>query len=65
MTSSSQNVFQYMQGNLREKMNEYADFISGGACKAYSEYTKLCGIIEGLAIAEREILDLAEKYESE
>jgi|TARA_R100001460_G_scaffold51764_6_gene90575 hypothetical protein len=54
-----------MKGNLREKMNEYADFISGGACKDYSEYTKLCGIIEGLAIAEREILDLAEKYESE
>ena len=55
MTSSSQNVFQYMQGNLREKMNEYADFIIGVACKDYSEYTKFCGIIEGFAIAEREI----------
>ena len=62
---SSVNSFEYYRQALRSQMNEYADHISGGACKDYSEYTKLCGIIEGLAIAEREILDLAEKYESE
>jgi hypothetical protein len=46
-------------------MNEYADHISGGACKDYSDYTKLCGVIEGLALAEREILDLKERFESD
>ncbi len=46
-------------------MNEYADHISGGGCKDYSNYTKLCGVIEGLAIAEREILDLKARFESE
>ena len=34
-----------------------------GAAKDYSEYQKLCGTIQGLAIAERYIIDLAEKVE--
>jgi|TARA_R110000824_G_scaffold113757_1_gene263755 hypothetical protein len=46
-------------------MNEYADHISGGACKDYSEYSKCVGIIEGLAIAERELLDMQAKVEED
>ena len=65
MISNQDNVFDYLRKGLREKMNEYADHISGGACKDYSDYTKLCGVIEGLAIAEREILDLKERFESD
>jgi hypothetical protein len=42
-------------------MNNYADDISGGVCADYAAYTKLCGVIQGLAIAERHLLDLAEK----
>mgnify|MGYP006425358789 FL=1 len=44
-------------------MNEHADHISGGGCKNFEEYSKCCGIIEGLAITEREMLDLQAKYE--
>ena len=40
LDDNSENVFQYCRV-IREKMNEYADFISGGACKDYSEYTKV------------------------
>ena len=65
MASNEDNVFDYLKKELRDKMNEYADHISGGACKDYSDYTKLCGGIEGLAIAEREILDLRARFESE
>ena len=52
---------------LREKiridMNNYADDLAGGACRSYDEYQKLCGVIQGLATAERHLLDLAEKVE--
>ena len=52
---------------LREKiridMNNYADDCAGGACRNFDEYQKLCGTIQGLAIAERHLLDLAEKVE--
>ena len=45
---------------IREDMNNYADDIAGGVCADYAAYTKLCGVIQGLAIAERHLLDLAE-----
>ena len=37
---SSVNSFEYYRQTLRNQMNEYADHISGGACKDYSEYSK-------------------------
>ena len=47
---------------LRNIMNQHADHISTGACKDYSDYQKMAGIIEGLALAERELLDWVEKH---
>ncbi len=60
---SENNLFEHMRKPLREKMNELSDHMSGGGCKSFEEYAKCCGIIEGLAIAEREILDLKARYE--
>ena len=48
---------------LREDMNNYTDDMAGGACQSFEQYQKLCGVIQGLAIAERYLLDLAEKLE--
>ena len=62
---SSVNSFEYYRQTLRNQMNEYSDHISGGACKDYSEYSKCVGIIEGLAIAERELLDMQAKVEED
>jgi hypothetical protein len=44
-------------------MNEIADNISTGGAVDFPEYKRMCGIIEGLATAERELLDLQEKIE--
>jgi hypothetical protein len=44
-------------------MNNYADDLSGGGCRTFEEYQKLCGVIQGLALAERYLLDLAQKVE--
>jgi len=43
-------------------MNDHADHISTGACQDYAQYQKMVGIIEGLALAEREALDWVEKF---
>ncbi len=60
-------MIQEFAGVLREQvrtdMNNYADDCAGGACRSFEEYQKLCGVIQGLATAERYLLDLAEKVE--
>ena len=65
MNRSSENSFEYLRDKLRNQMNDISDHISGGACKDYNDYAKCCGIIEGLALAERELLDLKSKIEAE
>jgi hypothetical protein len=52
-----------LRKQIREQMNNYADDVAGGACGTFDEYKRLCGVIEGLAIAERFLLDLCEKVE--
>jgi hypothetical protein len=44
-------------------MNETADHVSAGGCRNMEEYSKACGVIEGLALAERELLDLNKQIE--
>jgi hypothetical protein len=52
-----------LREQIRIDMNNYADDCAGGSCRSFDEYQKLCGVIQGLAIAERHVLDLAEKVE--
>ena len=60
---SENNIFDHLKSVLRTQMNEMADHVSGGGCKTLEDYAKCWGIIEGLAVAERAILDLKAKYE--
>jgi hypothetical protein len=39
-------------------MNNYADDVATGACQDFHSYKELCGVIRGLALAERHMLDL-------
>ena len=41
-------------------MNDHSDAISGGGCKDFGEYRYLTGVIAGLALIERDLLDLLE-----
>ena len=59
----SENLFDSLRNSIRLQMNEMSDQISGGGCADFSEYSKCCGVIQGLAMAERELLDLKERYE--
>jgi len=59
-----QDFARVLREKIRTDMNNYADDIAGGACRNFEEYQKLCGLIQGLALAERYLLDLAEKVEN-
>ena len=50
---------------LRERMNELSDAMTNGSCADFGEYRNLCGVIHGLAFAEREILDLQHTMEQD
>ena len=36
---------------LREDMNNYTDDMANGVCQSFEQYQKLCGVIQGLALA--------------
>ena len=57
------DIFDYLRSNVREQMNSIADHMNSGSWKDYADYTKCCGIIQGLAQAERESLDAKARYE--
>jgi hypothetical protein len=58
-----QDFARVLREKIRTDMNNYADDLAGGSCRTFDEYQKLCGVIQGLATAERHLIDLAEKVE--
>ena len=58
-----QDFARVLREKIRTDMNNYADDLAGGVCQSYGAYQNLCGVIQGLAMAERHLLDLAEKVE--
>jgi len=62
---ASNNVLQAIQEELRTQMNEVSDHMAIGGCKDMDEYSRNVGIIQGLAFAERTLLDLDERMERE
>lgn len=65
MAPETRQFVEFMRSEIRRQMNDYADDIAGGACPSYDAYKELCGVIRGLAITERLLLDLAEKAEKD
>tara|TARA_R100001244_G_scaffold131105_1_gene103972 strand:+ start:497 stop:685 length:189 start_codon:yes stop_codon:yes gene_type:complete len=57
----SEGVLPLLRKKLREQMNELADHLALGSAKDIEEYRKVCGMIEGLAWAEREVIDMQER----
>ena len=57
----SEDVFSVLKKKIRNQMNDLADHLAVGSAKDMEEYRKITGIIEGLAWAEREVIDLEDK----
>lgn len=62
---ASNNVLKSIQEELRTQMHEVSDHMAMGGCKDMDEYSRNVGIIQGLAFAERTLLDLDERIERE
>jgi hypothetical protein len=61
MQASEDNALEYLRKKIRDMMNVHADHVATGGVADWSEYRHQIGIIEGLAKAERELLDLEER----
>ena len=59
------NALEILRDKLRADMNNYTDDLANGQCSSFEHYKELCGVIRGLAFAERHLLDLAENLEKE
>lgn len=59
------NEIDLIKKKIRHHMNEIADDLAGGAAIDYPNYRYLVGMISGLAIVEREILDYEKSLSEE
>ena len=51
---------------LIEKYDEHissaTEFLADGGCKDFAHYKNLCGLIQGLSVAKREVGDLMRNF---
>ena len=52
------NELYVIKQKIREHMNQIADDLALGGAPDYNQYKYLTGIISGLALVERDILDM-------
>jgi hypothetical protein len=65
MDLQTMDVFTALRNKLREDMNNFTDDLANGQCTDFATYKELCGVIRGLAYAERHLLDLADKLKED
>ena len=58
-----ESVLGLLRKKIREQMNNLADHLATGGASNMEDYRKVCGMIEGLAWAEREIIDMEQRIE--
>jgi len=59
------HILTRLQKFMREQMNDGADHLSSGGAKDFNEYGRMVGRIEGIAMVERELLDLFNKLQND
>jgi hypothetical protein len=59
------NELEVIRKKIREDLNDLADVLATGGAASFEMYKQLVGKIEGLALAERYILDLQERLMKE
>jgi hypothetical protein len=58
--SAKDPLLEHIRSKLRESLHMHTDQVAGGGCVDYADYKYQTGIIEGLAVAERHLLDADE-----
>lgn len=55
-------IIEALKKKIRDYMNEGADHLASGGAQNMEEYNRMVGRIEGLAIIERDMVELEQKY---
>jgi hypothetical protein len=58
MEHQQQQLLDYLNKKYTELKQSRADVLAEGVMKDFGEYQNLCGVIQGLSLAQREIMDL-------
>lgn len=54
----AKTVFDVLVQKCDEHIQSHTEFLAGGGAKEFPEYKEVVGVIRGLTLAKREILDL-------
>jgi len=65
MTIVIDQTLKFVVSKLDERSNELQGFIAQGTIKDFTEYHKLCGVIQGLTFAKETITGLAKRLETD
>ena len=65
MTVLVDQTLQFIVSKLDERSTELREFVAQGAIKDFTEYHKLCGVIQGLTFAKETITGLVKRMEME
>ena len=60
-----QSLSEFLKDRLTEIKIEHRDHLSAGNLKDFAEYKRFSGIIEGIALAERELADWIDRHTRE
>ncbi len=65
MSMQEGHILTRLQKFMREQMNDGADHLASGGAKDMAEYSRMVGRIEGIAMVEREMIDLSDKLQDD
>lgn len=63
MTPAS--IFDHLKNKHNDRIGELSLFLSQGSIKDIAEYQKVCGLIQGLSLANEFLADLAKRLETD
>ena len=59
------NDYEYLTARLNEEIESVKEHLAGNNASSIEEYRRLCGVVQGLNLAESIIKDLAERREQD
>ena len=61
----AKTVFDVLRDKIDDQIQITSETLMAGSCADFVKYKELCGVIHGLAIARREVQDLAKNLEDD
>lgn len=65
ITPDAMNFAETLRNEIRRIMNELTDRVALGQADSFDQYQRMVGQIEGLAVAERELLSLSKQADED